>query len=85
MEDSWEFIGKERKSNFLYLIKQLAIKIGLDKDIVSGTIWSDTLLARDMHMIIEGQGLKVRKGQYVCRTNFFFNINKQSTYRKLTT
>ena len=40
LEDSWEFVGKERKSNFLYLIKQLAIKIGLDKDMMSGTNWS---------------------------------------------
>ena len=38
LEDSWEFVGKERKSNFLYLIKQLAIKLEMGKDIVSGTI-----------------------------------------------
>ena len=29
------------------------------------------LLIRDVHMIIEGQGLKVRKEQYVCAHIFF--------------
>ena len=53
------------------------------------------LCTRDVHMIIEGQGLKVRKGQHVRAQNFFqalitqyvdkLEISKQSTYRKLTT
>ena len=30
---------------------------------------------RDMHMIIEGQGLKVRKGQYVRAPTFFPGLN----------
>ena len=41
---------------------------------LSGPVCHMILQYREVHMIIEGQGLKVRKGQYVC-PNIFSGLN----------
>lgn len=40
LEDSWEFTGKDKKTNFFHLIKEKAESIGLAQVEVSGNVWS---------------------------------------------